>query len=118
MSAPPVRIGTSSWSSEDWKGPFYPRGLRPGDFLAHYATRFDTVECDATFYRIPAPRTVEGWAAKTPEEPDNSEVLITEEPGRFAEQMGRVGHRFGFRLLGGCCGTNPQHMHHVAKVAS
>ena len=68
MSAPPIRVGTSSWSSEDWRGEFYPVDLRPVDFLAYYATRFDTVECDATFYRIPAPRTVDGWAARTPED--------------------------------------------------
>jgi uncharacterized protein YecE (DUF72 family) len=64
---PPVRVGTSSWSSTDWKGPFYPSSARPGDFLSHYARHFDAVECDATFYATPAPRTVEGWRAKTPD---------------------------------------------------
>jgi uncharacterized protein YecE (DUF72 family) len=61
-----VRFGTSSFSWEDWVGPFYPVGMKPGDFLRYYATQFDTVEVDATYYAIPAPRTVEGWAAKTP----------------------------------------------------
>lgn len=66
MHRPPVRIGTSSWSSEDWVGPFYPAGSSAADQLPFYATRFDTVECDATFYRIPSRRTVEGWASRTP----------------------------------------------------
>jgi len=64
---PPVRLGTSSWSSVDWKGPFYPPRARPGEFLAHYAEHFDAVECDATFYATPAARTVEGWRQKTPD---------------------------------------------------
>ena len=52
-----MRIGTSSWSSPDWRGPLYPEGAEAGSFLAHYATHFDTVECDATFYRIPSAKT-------------------------------------------------------------
>lgn len=61
-----IRIGTSSWSSGDWKGPFYPPGTNSADFLSWYATRFDTVECDATFYHVPRVSTVEGWERKTP----------------------------------------------------
>ena len=61
-----IRIGTSSWSSNDWKGPFYPQGMASADFLSWYATRFDTVECDATFYHLPRVSTVEGWERKTP----------------------------------------------------
>jgi len=68
MSAGPslIRFGTSSFSSKDWVGPFYPRGTKPADFLREYATRFDTVEIDATYYAVPAARVVEGWARKTP----------------------------------------------------
>ena len=61
-----VRFGTSSFSSNDWVGPFYPVGTRPGDFLRYYATQFDIVEVDSTYYAIPAERVVDGWAAKTP----------------------------------------------------
>jgi uncharacterized protein YecE (DUF72 family) len=61
-----LRIGTSSWSSADWRGPLYPEDADPGSFLGHYATHFDTVECDATFYRIPAEKTVDGWRERTP----------------------------------------------------
>ena len=62
-----LRIGTSSFSSKDWVGPFYPSGMEPGRFLTHYARVFDTVEIDATYYAVPSPRTVDGWADKTPE---------------------------------------------------
>jgi uncharacterized protein YecE (DUF72 family) len=40
--------------------------MNPRDYLTYYATRFDTVEVDSTFYRTPSPATVRGWAAKTP----------------------------------------------------
>lgn len=62
-----LRVGTSSFSSADWVGGFYPPGTKPADFLAYYATVFDTVEIDATWYAMPAKRTVGGWAAKTPD---------------------------------------------------
>jgi uncharacterized protein YecE (DUF72 family) len=61
-----LRIGTSSWSSNDWRGPFYPEGSDPAAFLGLYAAQFDTVECDATFYRIPSAKTVDGWRDRTP----------------------------------------------------
>jgi uncharacterized protein YecE (DUF72 family) len=60
VNAPLLRIGTSSWSSADWVGPFYPDGADAASYLGHYATHFDTVECDATFYRIPTAKTVDG----------------------------------------------------------
>ena len=62
-----LRLGTSSFSNKDWVGPFYPAGAQPKDFLKLYAARFDAVEIDATYYGVPVPRTVEGWARKTPE---------------------------------------------------
>jgi uncharacterized protein YecE (DUF72 family) len=62
-----VRIGTSGWSYDDWVGPFYPVGTKPGDYLRHYAQHFDIVEVDSTFYRLPSAQMVAGWAARTPE---------------------------------------------------
>lgn len=56
MTSAPVRVGTSSWSCADWRGPFYPKDADPLDFLAFYTQSFDTVECDATFYRDPDAR--------------------------------------------------------------
>src|SRR5262249_29797170 len=108
---PNLRIGTSSWSCGDWVGRFYPRGMRPPDFLSYYATRFDTVEVDSTFYRPPAPRTVDGWRRATP---DGFQFcakvpqLITHEKGlmdcdaemnAFLSTMARLGDRLGTLLL-------------------
>jgi uncharacterized protein YecE (DUF72 family) len=63
---PHLRLGTSSWSSEDWVGPFYPPGSTPADFLSVYAQHFDTVEVDSTYYRIPSESMVRNWRARTP----------------------------------------------------
>ena len=62
-----VRIGCSGWSYRDWKGPFYPREVPDRARLEFYATRFDTAEINASFYRLPAETTVEGWAERAPE---------------------------------------------------
>jgi uncharacterized protein YecE (DUF72 family) len=63
---PNLRLGTSSWSSEDWVGTFYPPGTATADFLPAYAQRFDTVEVDSTYYRIPSESMVRNWRARTP----------------------------------------------------
>jgi uncharacterized protein YecE (DUF72 family) len=62
-----VRFGTSSFSTRDWIGPFYPHGTKPEEFLKLYAQHFDTVEIDSTYYAIPAVKTVESWAEKVPD---------------------------------------------------
>jgi uncharacterized protein YecE (DUF72 family) len=59
-------VGTSSWSSSDWLGSFYPPNLKPGQFIEAYARRFRAVEIDSTYYAIPAPQVVAGWRDKTP----------------------------------------------------
>ena len=62
----PVRVGTCGWSYKEWAGVFYPRGLRPGEYLAYVAQHYPVVEVDSTFYASPARRTVEGWRDRTP----------------------------------------------------
>ena len=67
MTKPFMRLGTSAFTAEGWPGSFYPASLKPAEYLTYYATKFDTVELDSTFYRTPAPAVVRGWHAKTPE---------------------------------------------------
>lgn len=86
MSAPSLRIGTSSWSSDDWRGTFYPDGAEPASYLGHYATEFDTVECDATFYRIPSAKTVDGWRERTPP----GFLFAAKLPGEITHEKGLV----------------------------
>jgi uncharacterized protein YecE (DUF72 family) len=62
-----IRIGTSGYNYPEWRGSFYPPKLPAAAMLPYYAERFVTVEINATFYRMPVPSTVAGWAAATPE---------------------------------------------------
>jgi uncharacterized protein YecE (DUF72 family) len=61
-----LHIGTSGWSYKHWSGLFYPDGVKPAKYLEHYVTQFDCVELNASFYRIPSDKTVQGWARRTP----------------------------------------------------
>ena len=61
-----VLVGTSGWSYPHWRGPFYPPEVRPDGFLAYYAGRFDTVEVNSSFYRLPAETTVRRWRDLAP----------------------------------------------------
>ena len=46
VNHPPILLGTSSFTAAGWRGSFYPRGLKPADYLAFYAERSHTVEVD------------------------------------------------------------------------
>jgi len=60
-------VGTSSWSSRDWCGTFYPESIEPGDMIRVYSSRLHTVEIDATWHRMPGLKMVEAWKSRTPE---------------------------------------------------
>ena len=62
-----VHIGCSGWNYAEWRGLVYPEGLPQRRWLEHYATLFDTVEVNATFYRLPKRETVEHWLEVAPE---------------------------------------------------
>jgi uncharacterized protein YecE (DUF72 family) len=64
----PVRIGCSGWNYADWRERVYPKGLPPSRWLEHYATLFDTVEVNSTFYRLPRREAVARWVEQTPPE--------------------------------------------------
>ena len=68
-SLPPeaVRVGCSGWNYAHWRERFYPKGLPPSRWLEHYATLFDTVEVNNTFYRLPSRESVERWVEQTPD---------------------------------------------------
>lgn len=62
-----IRIGTSGWTYPHWQEVFYPPGWRASQWLEYYAREFDTVELNATFYRLPKPKTFENWRKRTPD---------------------------------------------------
>jgi uncharacterized protein YecE (DUF72 family) len=62
------RIGCSGWNYASWRERVYPKGMPPRRWLAHYASLFDTVEINATFYRLQKPPNVAQWVEVTPPE--------------------------------------------------
>ena len=63
----PARIGCSGWNYADWRGPFYPEREPQRRWLELYAERFDTVEVNNTFYRLPRRDAVAAWVTQTPD---------------------------------------------------
>ncbi len=61
------RIGTSGWNYPHWKEVFYPSQVAQSRWLEFYATYFDTVELNATFYGLPKAKTFDNWYERTPE---------------------------------------------------
>jgi uncharacterized protein YecE (DUF72 family) len=61
-----VRIGCSGWNYREWRGRLYPTGLPARRWLELYASYFDTVEVNATFYRLPSREAVANWVSQTP----------------------------------------------------
>jgi uncharacterized protein YecE (DUF72 family) len=61
-----VLVGCSGWNYAHWRERVYPRGCPPSRWLQDYATLFDTVEVNATFYRLPTEKAVARWVEQTP----------------------------------------------------
>jgi len=106
-----LRIGTSAFTAAGWEDSFYPPGMKPADYLTYYATKFNAVEVDSTFYRTPSKPTVQGWdrktppgflfAAKVPQVITHENVLVNcdAEFKEFVETMDLLGDKLGPLLL-------------------
>ncbi len=63
---PLVRIGCSGWQYRHWRGNFYPDELPQQRWLEFYASHFNTVEINNTFYRLPPAATFAAWGRRAP----------------------------------------------------
>ena len=63
-----IRIGTSGWYYKHWRDAFYPADLSMRRMLSFYVQRFDTVEINNSFYRLPDKTTFEAWREATPKD--------------------------------------------------
>jgi uncharacterized protein YecE (DUF72 family) len=80
-----VRIGCSGWQYKSWRGSFYPADLPGSEWLAHYATRFDTVEINSTFYRLPEAETFACWRRALP-----AGFIVAIKASRFLTHLKRL----------------------------
>ncbi|HYO24141.1 MAG TPA: DUF72 domain-containing protein [Lacipirellulaceae bacterium] len=64
---PNLTVGTSGWTYDGWRGPFYPADIPKRLWLQHYSSVFPTTEINGSFYRTPSLEAVEAWRAGTPE---------------------------------------------------
>jgi uncharacterized protein YecE (DUF72 family) len=82
-----IRVGTSGYSYKEWKGTFYPDDLPAAKMLPYYAERFDTVEINNTFYRMPDAKTVAKWGEQVPD----SFSFVLKAPQRITHQKRLAG---------------------------
>ena len=72
-------------SYDDWRSGLYPDGLPKRRWLERYPEVFDTVEVNATFYRLPKRSTVEGWVEQVP-----GDFLFAVKASRYLTHMKRL----------------------------
>lgn len=65
---PTVAVGTSGYQYKHWKGLFYPEDIPQRLWFEHYATMFDTVEINNTFYHLPHEKTFQSWHDRAPDD--------------------------------------------------
>lgn len=80
-----ARVGCSGWQYKHWRGDFYPAELPASRWFERYASQFDTVEINNTFYRLPEASTFASWAARAP-----SRFLFAVKASRFLTHMKKL----------------------------
>ncbi|QUH03367.1 DUF72 domain-containing protein [Saccharopolyspora erythraea] len=80
-----VRIGTSGWVYEPWRGSFYPAGLRRGGELEYLSSKLDSAEINASFYSLRRPESYRDWAAQTP-----ADFLFAVKGSRYITHMKKL----------------------------
>jgi uncharacterized protein YecE (DUF72 family) len=80
-----VRIGCSGWQYRHWRGDFYPAELPQRRWLEHHSSRFDTVEINNSFYRLPTAATFSAWRDRVP-----SRFLFAVKASRYLTHMRKL----------------------------
>lgn len=81
----PVHVGCSGWQYKSWRDVFYPPKLPQRAWLSHYASEFETVEVNSTFYRLARPDAVARWLEDTPED-----FIFTVKSSRYLTHVRRL----------------------------
>ncbi|CAL1519239.1 DUF72 domain-containing protein [Chitinophaga sp. MM2321] len=61
VKKPVAYLGCAKWGRKEWIGKIYPKGIKEADFLAEYVHHFNSIELNATHYRIYGPDTISKW---------------------------------------------------------
>ncbi len=80
-----IRVGTSGWHYQHWKGPFYPETIKSGELLRFYAARFPTSEINNSFYKLPTSDTLQQWR-----EAVNSDFCFSVKASRYITHMKKL----------------------------
>src|SRR5215213_8698617 len=59
-----IYIGCAKWGRKEWIGKIYPKGTKEANFLSHYVNNYNSIELNATHYKIYGPSFIANWAAK------------------------------------------------------
>jgi uncharacterized protein YecE (DUF72 family) len=59
-----VYVGCAKWGRLEWIGKIYPHGTREKDFLQHYVKHYNSIELNATHYKVYGPKAAENWRSK------------------------------------------------------
>ncbi len=78
-------VGTSGWIYKHWAAAFYPTGIGRTRQLSYYAGRFNTVELNASFYRLPTLKAAQGWHDAVP-----GDFLFAVKGSRFITHMKKL----------------------------
>lgn len=63
-ASPKIYVGCAKWGRTEWLGKIYPEGTKEAKFLDHYVKHYNSIELNATHYRIFPPSTVGKWAER------------------------------------------------------
>ena len=61
-----IRIGTSGWVYDSWRGPFYPADLPQRRQLEYLSRQMRTAELNGSFYSLQRPERYRGWRDAVP----------------------------------------------------
>ena len=62
---PKVYIGCAKWGRTEWVGKIYPPKTKEKDFLDHYVKHYNSIELNATHYKVYGEGGIKKWIAKT-----------------------------------------------------
>lgn len=59
-----VYVGCAKWGRPEWVGKIYPEKTKEKDFLQHYVQHYNSIELNATHYKIYGPKGIQKWKEK------------------------------------------------------